>query len=68
MLIDCDTCIARGDRCHDCVITVLLGMPTDQAVELDAAEQAALTRLADAGLVPRLQLVPDISRSVQGIA
>lgn len=27
MLIDCDTCTARGQGCHDCVVTVLLGAP-----------------------------------------
>ena len=37
MLIDCDTCTARGSGCADCVVTVLLGAPpgwqgTDPAV------------------------------------
>ena len=32
--VDCDSCVARGDACGDCVISVLLGAP-DQ-VELDA--------------------------------
>ena len=37
MLIDCDTCTARGAGCADCVVTVLLGVPpgwqdTDPAV------------------------------------
>jgi hypothetical protein len=27
MLIDCDTCTARGMGCADCVVTVLLGAP-----------------------------------------
>jgi hypothetical protein len=27
MLIDCDTCTARGTGCADCVVTVLLGAP-----------------------------------------
>jgi hypothetical protein len=27
MLIDCDTCTARGAGCADCVVTVLLGVP-----------------------------------------
>jgi hypothetical protein len=27
MLIDCDTCTARGVGCADCVVTVLLGAP-----------------------------------------
>jgi hypothetical protein len=29
MLIDCDTCTARGEGCADCVVTVLLGAPPD---------------------------------------
>jgi hypothetical protein len=27
MLIDCDSCAARGPACADCVVTVLLGAP-----------------------------------------
>ncbi|MEX5719738.1 hypothetical protein [Geodermatophilus maliterrae] len=27
MLIDCDTCTARGAGCADCVVTALLGAP-----------------------------------------
>ena len=27
MLIDCETCTARGAGCADCVVTVLLGAP-----------------------------------------
>ena len=27
MLIDCDTCTARGVGCADCVVTALLGAP-----------------------------------------
>jgi hypothetical protein len=27
MLIDCDTCTARGTGCGDCAVTVLLGAP-----------------------------------------
>jgi hypothetical protein len=27
LLIDCDTCTARGTGCGDCVVTVLLGAP-----------------------------------------
>jgi hypothetical protein len=55
-VIDCDTCVVRGDACGDCVIAVLLGAPP----ELQADEQRALGVLADAGLVPPLRLVePD---------
>ena len=56
MLIDCDSCTVRGLACGDCVVTVLLGVPP-VGVELDAAEQAAISVLADQGLVPPLRLV-----------
>lgn len=59
--VDCDTCIARGPACEDCVITVLLGAPTS-GLDLDRDERAALAALADSGLVPPLRLVPGASR------
>jgi hypothetical protein len=64
--VDCDTCIARGPACGDCVITVLLGAPTT-GLDLDSDERAALAALADSGLVPPLRLVPGArpGRSVQ---
>jgi len=63
--VDCDSCVARGDACGNCVISVLLGAP-DQ-VQLDAAERSALSALADHGLVPPLRLIPGArpGRSVQ---
>jgi hypothetical protein len=65
--VDCGSCVAKGLACGDCVITVLLGSPT-QGVELDTDEQAALSALADSGLVPPLRLIPGARRghSVQG--
>ena len=54
MLIDCDSCTGRGRECHDCVVTVLLGEPT-QAWTLDEQEASALDALASAGLVPPLR-------------
>jgi hypothetical protein len=62
--VDCDRCVARGPACDDCVITVLLGAP-GPAVDLDPAEQAALSALADSGLVPPLRLVP--GRQIPGV-
>jgi hypothetical protein len=56
MIIDCDRCQVRGDACSDCVISVLLGAPPE--VEWDDSERAAVDALADAGMVPRLRLVP----------
>jgi hypothetical protein len=55
VLIDCEVCPVREIACGDCVVTVLLDTPRLRAVELDATEQVALARLADAGLVPHLQ-------------
>ena len=57
MLIDCDSCEVRGAACGDCVVSVLLG-PAPAGVELDETERAAIAALADAGMVPRLRLVP----------
>lgn len=64
--VNCDTCVARGPTCGDCLMTVLLGAPPE-GVDLDADEQAALAALADSGLVPPLRLVPGArrGRSVQ---
>ncbi|WP_299560221.1 hypothetical protein [uncultured Mycolicibacterium sp.] len=52
--IDCDECAVRGAGCGDCVVSVLLGAPD----HLLADERRALEVLADAGLAPRLRLVP----------
>jgi hypothetical protein len=57
--IDCDTCLVRGLACHDCVVTVLLGPPPE--LSLDADEEAALSVLADSGLVPPLRLVTPVT-------
>lgn len=63
--VNCDTCVAKGPACGDCVITVLLGAPGD--VDLDSDERAALAALAESGLVPPLRLIPGAvrGRSVQ---
>ena len=54
MILDCDTCTARGPACGDSVVTVLLGAPP----AWDVDEQRALGVLAVSGLVPPLRLVP----------
>ena len=45
MLIDCDTCTARGTGCADCVVTVLLGAPpswqTDDPVVVPMPDRGA---------------------------
>ena len=63
--VDCEGCAARGPTCQDCVISVLLGTPGD-TVDLDTAEQVALSALADSGLVPPLRLIPG-ARPVRGV-
>lgn len=52
--IDCDDCAVRGPSCRDCVVSVLLGVPATLSLD----ERAALEVLAEAGLAPRLRLVP----------
>jgi hypothetical protein len=67
--IDCDTCLVRGQACHDCVVTVLLGPPPeltladDECRALDTLaddECRALDTLAAGGLVPPLRLVTPV--------
>jgi hypothetical protein len=54
MLIDCDTCTARGTGCADCVVTVLLGAPPGwQGVDPVVVPMPARTRSPhDAWLSP----------------
>lgn len=56
MIIDCDQCANRGVGCSDCVISVLLDAPARP--EFAEPELRALGTLADAGLVPKLRLIP----------
>jgi hypothetical protein len=67
--VDCDTCVARGVACDDCVVSVLLasGGPSAGIVDLDPDEQAALQALAGSGLVPPLRLIPGI-RPVRSVS
>lgn len=62
--IDCDDCAVRGHGCQDCVVSVLLGVPET----LLADERRALEVLADAGMAPRLRLVPIHRRHADGVA
>ena len=54
VVIDCDDCAVRGVGCQDCVVSVLLGVPETLLYD----ERKALEALADAGMAPRLRLVP----------
>jgi hypothetical protein len=56
VIIDCDKCAIRGVGCSDCLVSVLLDAPG--TVELTDPELKAINALGDAGLVPRLRLVP----------
>jgi hypothetical protein len=49
MIVDCMTCPVRGQRCDDCVVTVLLA-PGSAELPLDAAERRAVSTLVGAGL------------------
>lgn len=64
VVIDCDDCAVRGPGCRDCVVSVLLGVPET----LSHDERAALEVLAEAGMAPRLRLVPIRGRRNVGIA
>ena len=64
VVIDCDDCAVRGVGCQDCVISVLLGVPDT----LSQDERVALEVLAEAGLAPRLRLVPMHRHRGAGVA
>jgi hypothetical protein len=64
VVIDCDDCAARGAGCHDCVISVLLGVPETLLQD----EREALEVLAEVGLAPRLRLVPIHRPRASGVA
>jgi hypothetical protein len=64
MVIDCDDCAVRGPGCRDCVVSVLLGVPATLLED----ERAALEVLAEAGLAPRLRLVPIHRARGSGVA
>ncbi|OBK27574.1 hypothetical protein A5634_22660 [Mycobacterium asiaticum] len=67
VVIDCDDCAVRGPGCRECVVSVLLGVPETLSYD----EQVALETLAEAGLAPRLRLVPirrDRAVSPKGVA
>ena len=64
MIVDCDRCEVRGLACDDCVVSVLLGVPDTLLDD----ERQALEVLADAGLAPRLRLVPIHRHGKSGVA
>lgn len=57
--ISCDDCTMRATpACDNCVVTFLCEREPDDAVTIDLAEEQAVRRLANAGLVPRLRHQP----------
>ena len=50
MIVDCMTCPVRGQRCDDCVVTVLLA-PGSVHLPLDVAESRAVSMFVGAALV-----------------
>ena len=64
VIIDCDDCAVRGPGCKDCVVSVLLGVPDTLLDD----ERRALEVLADAGMAPRLRLVPIHRHGGSGVA
>jgi hypothetical protein len=63
--VDCETCVARGPACSDCVVSVLLGA-SKGVIDFNPDEQTALRTLADSGLVPPLRLIQG-ARPVLGV-
>jgi hypothetical protein len=62
MLIDCESCRARGVGCSDCVISLFIdGADGVNPVDLDDSERQALEVLAEGGLAPPLRLVPMVT-------
>lgn len=51
MIIDCDSCVVREIKCHDCVVSVLIGRPP--AITSD--ESRVIDLLASRGMVPPLR-------------
>jgi len=53
MIVDCDGCAVRGTACGDCVIGVLLGIPSVPGKDAEAGEVVAGTAPSGA---PQVQL------------
>ena len=54
MRVDCADCTVRAVACSECVMGSLLG-PSPVTADFDPGELAALSALAEAGLLPRLR-------------
>ena len=55
MILECNTCPARGRRCEDCLVTALFAMPLvvppGVGLPLDGAERGAVQAFVEAGLI-----------------
>jgi hypothetical protein len=60
MIIDCQSCQARGAGCAECAAPTLIGA---EYQDLDPAELRALTVLANAGMIPPLRYAPRLARA-----
>jgi hypothetical protein len=60
MLIDCDTCTARGTGCADCVVTVLLGAPPGWS-----GTDPVVVPMPARGGAPRIE--DDVASSTHGV-
>lgn len=59
MFIDCDCCVMKNtSACADCVVSAFVALDLGGPIEVDTEERAAIEALAEAGLVPRLRLLP----------
>lgn len=54
MIIDCDTCTVREIACRDCVVSVLIGAPSE-APALDGEAARVIDLLASRGMLPPLR-------------
>jgi hypothetical protein len=59
MLIDCDTCTARGSGCADCVVTVLLGAPPGWQTDDPVVVQMPVRDRREASATPGLPTAED---------
>lgn len=59
MRIDCDDCAMQHTAaCDDCIVTVLLNRPADDAVVFDLDEERAIRALQRGGLAPATRFLP----------
>ena len=65
MLIDCDTCTVRGQGCHDCVVTVLLGAPPGWGSEPTVVPLSR--RRPGPGTDERVAGAPGAARAADGV-